>query len=126
MILDRLTIELPWPDKMLFPNQKARGNFRRHQDQREAARRDGFHAARLALGRNTIQIGMRTPVRITFAMPDRRNRDWDGLAGAIKHHMDGIADALGVNDRVFRPVTVDDCLDEARRGFVLVEIGGQR
>lgn len=122
MTLDRLTIILPWPDMMLFPNRR-RGSFRKFQPFIEAARDAGYYAAKEALGRNSMSLSGRTPVKLTFAMPDKRNRDSDGLHGAIKHHLDGIAKALGVDDKVFRPVTIDDCLDTEKKGFVKVEIG---
>lgn len=122
MILDRLTIILPWPDPMLFPNAR-RGSFRKFQPFIEAARDIGYYAAKEALGRNVMLLRGRTPVKLTFAMPDKRNRDSDGLHGAVKHHLDGIAKALGVDDKLFRPVTIDDKLDIERHGFVLVEIG---
>lgn len=122
MNLDRLTITLPWPDKMLFPNAR-RGSFRKFQPFIESARNIGFYAAKEALGRNAVLISGRTPVKLMFAMPDKRNRDSDGLHGAVKHHLDGIAKALGVDDKVFRPVLIDDCLDTHKRGFVIVEIG---
>ncbi len=63
------------------------------------------------------------PVKATFVYPDRINRDIEGCIGAIKHHVDGIAKALGVDDRIFRPWTLDDCLDKQGRGFVIIEIG---
>ena len=122
MQLDRLTIVLPWPDPMLFPNRR-RGSFRKFQPLVEAAREMGYYAAKEALGRNVMLLQGRTPVKLTFAMPDKRNRDSDGLHGSVKHHMDGIAKALGVDDKLFRPVTIDDKLDIERQGFVLVEIG---
>lgn len=122
MNLDRLHVVLAWPHPMLFPNSR-RGSFRKFQPYIEQARREGFLATKEALGRNALVIPERCPVRITFARPDRRNRDWDGMAGSIKHHLDGIAKALGVDDRVFRPVIIDDVVDVERKGFVLVEIG---
>jgi len=121
MTLDHLHIRLDWPNPLLFPNRR-RGSFRKFQPAIESARREGFYAAKQALGCNTIHLGERNHVHILFAMPDRRNRDSDGLHGAIKHHLDGIAKALGVDDRVFRPVTINDCLDAERKGFVLVQI----
>jgi len=122
MQLDRLTIILPWPDPMLFPNRR-RGSFRKFQPFIAAAREIGYYAAKKALGRNVMPLQGRTPIKLMFVMPDKRNRDSDGLHGSVKHHMDGIAKALGVDDRLFRPVTIDDRLDAERKGFVLVEIG---
>jgi hypothetical protein len=40
---------------------------------------------------------------ITFYPPDHRHRDDDNMVGSFKSYRDGIADALGVNDRRFRP-----------------------
>ncbi|HET8635464.1 MAG TPA: hypothetical protein VFL96_01295 [Acidobacteriaceae bacterium] len=123
MILDRITINLPWPDPMLFPNRR-RGSFRKFQPFIEAARQSGFYAARQALGRNIASLSDQVPVKITFAAPDRRRRDLDGMLGAIKHNLDGIAKALGVDDSRFVPVTLDRVLDKQKQGFVVVEIGG--
>lgn len=124
MQLDRLTIILPWPDPMLFPNRR-RGSFRKFQPHIEAARNTGYYAAREALGTNTITIAARAPLKITFAKPNRTRRDIDGMHGAIKHHLDGIAKALGVDDSAFRPVLIDDALDEKKQGFVIVEVTGK-
>ncbi len=60
------------------------------------------------------------PMTITFVPPDRRHRDDDGMIGAFKHARDGIADALGVDDRRFRPQYV--FADAEKPGRVVVEI----
>lgn len=123
MNLDRLTIILPWPDPALFPNAKGGKHWTSFQAQKVRARQDGFFAAKQALGAHTLIQSTRMPVNVMFAFPDRRNRDIEGCIGAIKHHVDGIAQALGVDDRIFRPWTLDDCLDTKKQGFVKVEIG---
>ena len=122
MNLDRLHVVLAWPHPMLFPNSR-RGSFRKFQPFIKQARLEGLLAAKSALGRNTFVPPELCPVRVTFVAPDRRKRDWDGLAGAIKHQMDGIASAVGVDDGNFRPVTLEFGLDKERKGFVLVELG---
>ena len=58
----------------------------------QQAKKSGFrvdpdHAVRLA---------------IEFIPPNRRNYDRDNLVAWIKSGLDGMADALGVNDRMFR------------------------
>lgn len=118
-----IKITLPWPDSTLFPNRKGGRHWATYQRAKANARMEGHLAAKQAIGRNTVLLTSRTPVRVTFHAPDRRNRDWDGLAGSIKHHIDGIAQALGVDDSIFRPVIIDDTIDPAKRGFVTVEIG---
>lgn len=60
----------------------------------------GFHDTRERLQADDSLIA----VAIRFYPPDRRHRDDDNMIGAFKAARDGIADALGVNDRRFRPV----------------------
>lgn len=121
MILDQIRIVLPWPDPLLFPNRR-RGNFRKFQPAIEAARQTGFVCAKEALGRAEIHLSYPCTTRILFAAPSRIKRDLDGCLGAIKHNLDGIAKALGIDDSYFRPMTLDYCLDSEKKGFVTVEI----
>ena len=124
MILDRLTITLPWPDPKLMPNRKNGRHWGVTQFQKEQARSDGYYAAQNALGRDSLNRPERIPLKITFAAPDRRGRDIDNLLSSLKHSLDGIALGLGVNDKQFRPLSIDVLLDADKKGFVLVEIGG--
>ncbi|WP_322998453.1 hypothetical protein [Castellaniella sp.] len=123
MTLDRITIHLPWPDPALFPNAKGGKHWASFQAQKVRARQDGYFAAKQALGKNTFTPLAHVPVKTTFVYPNRINRDIEGCIGAIKHHIDGIARALGVDDRIFRPWILDDALDTKKQGFVIVEIG---
>lgn len=118
-----ITVTLSWPDPALFPNRKGGQHWATYQRAKANARMEGYAATLQVVGRNKPALNDRTPVRIVFGLPNRRKRDWDGLSGSIKHHLDGIAQALGVDDSIFRPVTVDDTLDPNKQGFVTVEIG---
>lgn len=124
MQVERLSILLPWPDAVLFPNAKGGRHWASFQAPKVRARQDGYIAAIQALAGRTFVAAERMPVKTLFAFPDRRNRDIEGCIGAIKHHVDGIAKGLGVDDRIFRPWILDDCLDTKKQGFVLMEIGG--
>lgn len=46
-------------------------------------------------------------VVITFCPPTKRHFDLDNLLSRCKGLLDGLADAWGVNDVRFRPVTID-------------------
>lgn len=118
-----ITITFPWPDPVLFPNRKGGAHWGKYQRAKVNARLEGYTAALQAVGRDKPSLPIRTHMKVTFHAPDRRRRDWDGLAGSVKHHIDGIAEALGVDDSIFRPVIVDDALDPNKQGFVTVEIG---
>ncbi len=58
---------------------------------------------------------------ITFVMPDKRLRDTDNCLAAAKAGLDGMADALGVNDRQFQPVTIFRQYGE-KPGKMIVEL----
>jgi len=60
---------------------------------------------------------------ITFIQPDRRARDRDNLLAACKPMLDGVADALGVNDSQFEPMTIRRQYGK-KPGMVLIEIDG--
>lgn len=38
-------------------------------------------------------------VSLVFYPPDKRKRDWDNMLAACKSGLDGLADAMGVDDR---------------------------
>lgn len=122
MTLDRLTIILPWPDMSLMPNRKNGKHWGSTQAAKVRARQDGYLAAK-AVCTNAVNLPDRIPLSIDFIAPDRRARDIDNMLACIKPQIDGIAQALGIDDKRFRPITINDGLDAQKRGFVKVEIG---
>lgn len=94
-------IVLPWPARDLHPN--ARVHWARRGKAAKAARRMGWAAA-IEAGLPRVQWPQhRLHVWIDAFPPDRRRRDADGLLSALKSALDGIADAMGVDDRRFVP-----------------------
>lgn len=121
--MNRLTITLPWPDSRLMPNRKNGRHWTSTQDAKIRARQDGYFAALAALSRSQCDITGRVHMRVTFCSPDGRHRDLDNMLAWIKPQVDGIAKALGIDDRLFCPITIDAQVDVYRKGFVMVEIG---
>ena len=66
---------------------------------------------------------MQAPIAVTllFNAPDKRNRDLDGCLSACKAALDGIAQAIGVDDRYFRPITIDWGDGEKRTIDIILE-----
>lgn len=118
-----IEIRLPCSESALFPNAKGGRHWASFQKYKERARTDGYMAAKAAIGTATPELGERTPINITFVRPNRIRRDIDGMHGAIKHYLDGIAKALGVDDSIFRLVSIDERLDPKKVGYVIVEVG---
>ena len=93
-----MNFTLPWPTAGLSPNA------RRHWAQRSRlvkSYRRACWAVALQQGAKPIHAG-RVAVHMTFVPPDRRARDWDNLVASMKAGLDGLADALGVDDANFR------------------------
>ncbi len=99
------TVVFPWPLKDLSPNARVH-YMTLHRAKKQyrtacwlAARKAGMSAATL-LGSD------KASVHLTFYPPDRRIRDQDNLIASMKSGLDGLADALKVDDSNFR-VTFD-------------------
>lgn len=103
---------LPWPDRALHPN--ARVHWHVKATAAKLSRRDAFYLAKEAGWGGFPIHEIPIHVWIDGYPKDRRARDADGLLSAMKPSLDGIADALGVNDRRFVPHP--RIWDEVRKG----------
>lgn len=101
-------IVLPWPPRELHPN--ARVHWSKRAKAAKSARRYAY-AETIQLVRKhgdpvpdrLAQPAGRLHVWIDAYPPDRRRRDTDGVLSSLKSALDGIADALGVDDQRFVP-----------------------
>jgi len=108
-------ITLPWPPKELSPNSRTH----------RLAKAKAAKAYRLACWAIARQSLIRLPqgrhaLKLTFFPPTRQPRDLDNCLASIKSGLDGVADAWGINDRDFRPITID--LADAIGGLILVDL----
>lgn len=115
-----MKIELDFPPAELFPNRSkgqhwakthtARHNYREVSAWMTKHQMNGWKPTK-----EKIQLS------VTFIMPDKRLRDTDNCLAAAKAGLDGMADALGVNDRQFDPVVVYRQYGE-KPGKMVVEV----
>ena len=114
-----MKIDLPWPDRILWPNGPQARN-RGHMASGVQKHRTWAHMATLeALGRTA---GF-TPARIIIhvhAKPKGPLPDRDNCIAACKALFDGIADGLGTNDRFFPTPEVE--FAQPREGRIVVEV----
>ena len=93
-----MQVILPWPPKELSPNKRI------HWAQKSKIAKQYRHACHML----TKQAGMAVDwdgdihLSIMFYPPDRRRRDDDNAIASFKAGRDGMADALGVDDKRFR------------------------
>ena len=98
-VLVACELVLPWPSRTLHPNARMHWSARARAT--KAARRTADVLA-LAAGWQRMKLPEgRLHLWIDFYPPDRRRRDDDGLLASCKAYRDGIADALGIDDRRF-------------------------
>ncbi len=100
-----MTVTLPWPPKDLSPNQRL--HWSRVSAAKKAYRTECFMRARIAgITTQSLAGASKAAVTLTFYPPDRRARDADNMLASMKAGLDGLADALGLDDRHFR-ITFD-------------------
>lgn len=92
---------IPWPDRRLHPN--SRGHWATRAKAAKAARRDAAMMAKAAGWHRRKWPDGRLHVWIDGYAKDRRRRDHDGFLSSLKPWLDGIADAMQVDDARFVP-----------------------
>lgn len=115
-----IEIIFPWPPKELNPN--SRTHWAAKAKAAKAYRATGAALTRVALFPVCPDFGEgKIHLWIDFFPPDKRLRDDDNCYHSCKNLRDGIADALGVNDRRFvsHPFLRDDVI---KGGAVRVRI----
>ena len=92
-----ITIELPWPDRVLLPNSRV--HWAKKAKATKRARNDASYLA-LSNGVRTHDFfGLdQLDVTLVFIPPDNRRRDTDGTVSSVKAYCDGIADVVGIDD----------------------------
>ena len=108
-------IRLAWPHRDSHPNSRV--HWSRRAKANKAMRSAAYYLAKAS--------GIYVPgegdvaVTLTFYPPDNRRRDRDNLLSNCKAYLDGIADALKVNDSRFVPTIR---MSDKTGGYVEVEV----
>lgn len=101
-----MNLTLPWPPADLSPNRRLHWA---RLAMAKRAYRDACHLSTLttksATERRSLPSGPLS-LAMEFRPPDRRTYDRDNLLARCKAGLDGMCDALGIDDRRFASVTV--------------------
>ena len=92
-----MQITLPWPGRELSPNSRV--HWAAKAKVAKSYRKTAWALSRHA--RRHLADGLPVKVSIEFCPPDKRGRDLDNCLASLKSGLDGVADALQVNDRDF-------------------------
>lgn len=130
-----IRVELPYPHKLLWPNgsrghvQSVASEKRKHKLWADLAALEAVQIAGIATRYAEYCGGSvaadTPPLRLNFvihAKPKGPLPDRDNCVAAAKAYLDGIAQRLGVNDRMFAAPTVE--FATPRNGRFVIEVGG--
>ena len=110
-------IELSYPHKSLWPNGRAHWAEKAREFKRaKLAAAWATKAAKIKLGDSPIPISIIVHPKAKGPAPDT-----DNCVRAATAYLDGIADALGINDRHFAAPTVS--ISEERTGQFIITVG---
>ena len=117
-----MEIDLSWPDKLLWPNGGRSNRYAVHRVGKKA-KDDAFWATKIVKPLDWTHDGEPISIHIR-AYPKTANAvDAQNLISGLKMQFDGIASALGVDDKHFRAPTVE-WADPVKGGRVIVIVGG--
>lgn len=119
-----VTVCLPWPPAVLWSNRKRSAHWSDYRGPAKEYRKLCWAIALQALGR--FRFAEPPQVRIEFHQPDLRFRDDDNMINAFKHGRDGIADAVGHDDRTWRPAYSFDHQPHRPDGKVVVILSDRK
>lgn len=93
-----MTITLPWPPSTLSPNARLHWSA-------AARAKKSYRLACWACAKEQGAKAHSGPLtlRLDFYPPDRRSYDHDNLLARMKAGLDGLADAMKIDDKNFRP-----------------------
>lgn len=114
----KVILHLSWPDTALSPN--ARVHWAAKAKAAKNARAEGYYAAISHPDRKIFQnFAGKLQITARFYSKTRNYPDADNCLASIKAHLDGIAEALDVNDRQFVHHAI---VEEETGGRVVVEV----
>jgi len=116
-----MKIELDFPPAELFPN-KAKGTHWAKLYQVRSDNREGSTWLAKHQIKGWVAPEGDIPLNLTFIMPDKRHRDADNCLAACKAALDGLADALFINDKRFWPITINRKIGDKSTRKLIVEI----
>lgn len=116
---------LPWPLAQLSPN--ARLHWAKVARAKKQYRKACWATCLEQMpGQKMSAVGEQPglTLKLTFVPPDRRSYDRDNLVARMKSGIDGMCDAIKIDDKVFHTVISTVAADQIG-GFVKVTITGE-
>jgi len=99
---DTITLDLPFPERALNPNNSSQFHWGVRHRASQAAKEAGWWLAKES--GHMLDPEKKYRVDMVFYPPDRRKYDLDNMSASMKHYLDGMCQAMGIDDRNIKPV----------------------
>jgi crossover junction endodeoxyribonuclease RusA len=101
--------EIPYPPKELMPNKKNGSHWAKTKKIKDLAFNEAFTITKSKMKDFPISLNKQDKYKLTltYYQSDKRHRDLDNLLASSKSQIDGIANALDIDDRQFQPITIN-------------------
>lgn len=116
-----MKIELDFPPMQLFPNRASGKHWGTLYQIKSDYRESSTWLAKSQL-KGWKHDGGEIHLKLTYIMPDKRMRDADNCLSASKSALDGLSDALMVNDKLFQPIEIRRVVGTKATAKLIVEI----
>jgi hypothetical protein len=121
VVTDPLEIDVGFPAHELSPN--ARVHKMVEHRFKKAAKNEAGWATKIAMPVNWAPAGEKVKVHLVCHLAKGAKQwDEDNLVAAVKGHLDGIAEVIGINDRNFAAPTVEWAERTNGRGKMIVRL----
>ena len=119
--MSAIVLTLPWPAPELWTNAKKRVHWRKVNTAVGLARYEAQIVTREVLAA-TKPPAAPTALNVTFRAPTARRYDTANALEACKPYIDGICDALGIDDSVFVSVCCERAEPDKNSAGVTLEV----
>ena len=89
----------------LMPNRKNGRHWGATKGAKDSAFSEAFYRTKMAMTGHKFRDD-KIALTITFVQSDKRHRDLDNLLACVKSKIDGVARAIGIDDKLFEPITI--------------------
>lgn len=117
------TVELPYPPNVLSPNNRSHWAKRLKVKQKY---KSDCHLLTKAAGAYQFDGIGKIPTEIVFYRSSLRHADVDNALASCKSGLDGMCEALGINDKRLSPITTWISDETYKGGKVVVTLKGTK
>lgn len=112
-----MKITFPWYPKQLSPNANVH-HFEKAK-YKKIYKSECYYHTKAEMPKYPVKTDY-TILKITFYKPNNRHMDLDNMLASIKSGIDGMSDALQINDKQFTQITV--IKSDKIGGYIEVEV----